>query len=190
MINLNLSKIEKSLGFKLKHNTFVLGFDTATTTGIAKIITTNTKLMIETSIIKIPSIPNDTEDKAVKYEECLGILLLMMREFKNSISQKNKHSILVLENSYLGFNAYTYGYLKVCLGIVYSNLYDYFEDVKIIFPLSARKMVGFKSILPKGTKSKEKKQEIMDFINKKMGLTITDDNEADSVMLALAGLKE
>jgi len=190
MINLNLNKIEKSLGFKLRRNAFVLGFDTASTTGIAKIITTNTKLMIETSIIKIPSIPQDTEDKAVKYEECLGILLLMMRDFKNSIKKKDKHSILVLENSYLGFNAFTYGFLKACLGIVYANLYDYFEDVKIIFPLSARKMVGFKSELPKGTKAKIKKQEIMDFINNKMGLELKDDNEADATMLALAGLKE
>ena len=190
MITLNLSKIEKSIGFKLKHNTFVLGFDTATTTGIAKIVTTNTKLMIDTSIIKIPSIPNDTEDKAVKYEECLGMLLLMMREFRDSIPQKNKHSILVLENSYLGFNAYTYGYLKACLGIVYANLYDCFEDVKIIFPLSARKLVGFKSTLPKGTKSKIKKQEIIDWVNTIMGLKIKDDNMADAVILALAGLKE
>ena len=190
MINLNLYKIEKSLGYKLKKNCFVLGFDTATTSGISKIITTNTKLMIETSIIKIPSIPNDTEDKAVKYEECLGILLLMMREFRDSIPQKNKHSILVLENSYMGFNTYTYGYLKACLGIVYSNLYDYFEDVKIIFPLSARKLVGFKTLLPKGTKSKEKKQEIIDWVNLKMGLKITDDNCADATILSLAGLKE
>ena len=60
----------------------------------------------------------------------------------------------------------------------------------IIFPTSARKLVGFKSALPKGSKSKDKKKEIMSFISNIVDEEVKDDNCADAIMLAFAGLKE
>jgi hypothetical protein len=75
-------------------------------------------------------------------------------------------------------------------GIIFAELFDNFEQIKIIFPLSARKNVGFKSELKKGTKSKDKKQEIINFVNNIFGTEEVDDNITDAIILALNGLKE
>jgi hypothetical protein len=190
MINKDIKKIESQLGYVLKRSTFVLAFDTATTTGVAKLITTNNKLSLDTFCLKIPAIPKDTENKSESYEEALNALLLMIRDFKQTLPKKKQKSILVLENSYLGFNAYTYGYLKGFMGLLYAELYDYFESIKIIFPTSARKQAGFKSSLPKGSKREEKKQEIINWINQKFDLELKDDNQAEALILGLCGLKE
>jgi hypothetical protein len=56
--------------------------------------------------------------------------------------------------------------------------------------MSARKQVGFKSQLKKGVKRKEKKKEIVNFVNTIFNTTIKDDNEIDAIILALCGLKE
>jgi len=190
-MKLQLVDIEKRLGFKLKQDAFCLGLDTASTTGVAVVYTNHKTIEIETSIIKIPPLPRGTEDKSEKYEECLDILINLVRDFKKTLDARNKNeTILVLENSYLGFDPWTFGFLKGCMGLLYAEFYDNFEKIKIIFPISARKAVGFKSILPKGTKSKEKKKEIMQFISNIVEEEITDDNCADALMLAFAGLKE
>lgn len=190
MVRIDHNKLEKNLGFKLKKNTFVLGLDTATTTGIAMIDVTSKKIEIETDIMKIPS-PQDSDNKSDEYQQKLELLLKWVREFKKRIIAKPKNKrILILENSYLGFNAWTYGFLKMFGGLIYAELYDYFEHIELIFPTSARKRVGFKSLLPKGTKSKDKKAEIMTWVSKMVEDEIKDDNIADAIVLALAGLRE
>lgn len=190
MIRIDHSKLEKNLGFKLKKNTFVVGLDTATKTGIAMIDVTSKKIEIEVDLMTIPAI-KDSEDKSDEYQQKLALLLKWVREFKKRIIAKPKNKrILILENSYLGFNAWTYGFLKMFGGLIYAELYDYFEDIRLIFPTSARKQAGFKSLLPKGTKSKDKKQEIMTWVSKMVESEIEDDNIADAIMLAIAGLKE
>ena len=190
-MKLQLKDVEKKLGFVLKQDTFCLGLDTASTTGIAIVYTNHKTIEIETSLIKIPPLPKGNEDKSAKYEECLSILLMMVRDFKKVLdTREKKNTILVLENSYLGFDPWTYGFLKGCMGLLYAELYDYFENILIIFPTSARKLVGFKSALPKGSKSKDKKKEIMSFISNIVDEEVKDDNCADAIMLAFAGLKE
>lgn len=184
MINITLKKLEKNLGLKLKKNIFVLGLDTASTTGICKLWIGEDKVRIETSIMKIPSLPKDTEDKSEKYEEALEMLLRIVRDMQKKLP---KGDILVLENSFLSFSPWTYGYLKGFMGIIYAVLFDSFKEIKIIFPTAARKKVGFQSSLKRGTKSKEKKQEIMTWVSNVIGKEITNDNEADAIVLALAG---
>jgi len=185
MIKLSLKKLEKNLGLKLKNPIIALGLDTASTTGICKLFINKDKVRIETSIMKIPSLPKDTEDKSEKYEEALEMLLRMVRDFKKDLV---KGHILVLENSFLSFSPWTYGYLKGFMGILYAELFDYFEEIKIIFPTSARKKVGFKSTLKRGSKGKDKKKEIMTWVSNVIGKELTNDNEADAVVLALAGI--
>ena len=112
------------------------------------------------------------------------MLLRMVRDMQKKLP---KGDILVLENSFLSFSPWTYGYLKGFMGIIYAVLFDNFKEIKIIFPTAARKKVGFQSKLKRGTKSKEKKQEIMTWVSNVIGKEITNDNEADAVVLALAG---
>ena len=192
MIKLSLKKLEQKLGFKLRKNTMCLGVDTASTTGLALISVIGSKVIIDYSIFQLPKIPKkiaDQMEKAEKYEQAMDSALNLIRDYKNQITVKAP-SILVLEQSFLSINPETFGYLRSLQGIFYSELYDSFDVIKIYLATVARKLVGFHSVLPRGTKSTEKKKEIMQFISKIIDTEIKDDNIADAILLALAGLKE
>lgn len=196
MIKLFLKKLERNLGLKLRKNVMCLGVDTASTTGLALISTFGNKVIINTSIFKLPSIPKkiaDQIEKAEKYEQAMDSALNLIRDYKKeNISFKNPeglHKILVLEQSFLFKNPETFGYLRGLQGIFYSELYDSFDEIKIYLPTVTRKLVGFHSLLPRGTKTDIKKKEICEWVSKVMGEEIKDHNIADSLLLALAGLK-
>ena len=192
MIKLSLKKLEQKLGFKLRKNTMGLGVDTASITGLALISVIGSKVIINYSIFQLPKIPKkiaDQMEKAEKYEQAMDSALNLIRDYKNQITVKAP-SILVLEQSFLSINPETFGYLRSLQGVFYSELYDSFDVIKIYLATVARKLVGFHSVLPRGTKSTEKKKEIMQFISKIIDTEIKDDNIADAILLALAGLKE
>lgn len=189
MVTLSIQKIEKQLGFKLKRNCYCLGIDVASNTGFSIIEINEKNLTINTEKVKFASISKATDKRAERYEEIIGETLLWIRKFKKKVYTKHKQTILVLENSYLGFNAYTFGFLKFLCGLFYAELYDLFTEIKIIFAISARKEIGFKSALKKGAKRKDKKQEIIDWLNAKIGMEIESDDIADSLILAIVGAK-
>ena len=189
-MNFEIKNLEKKLRFNLYKNCYVLGVDLASTTGLAVIKTTDKKLELDTHIVKLPSVDKD-EDKCDQYVEKIAMMLKWIREFKKGINPKDKtRSILVLENSYLGFNAYTFGQLKMMGGICFAELFDLFNVIEIIFATTARKEIGFHSQLKKGTPRKEKKLELVTFINSILGTEFDSDDICDAIILALAGLKE
>jgi len=186
-----IKEIEKKLGFKLKRNILSLGVDTASTTGLAILETDKKTLRIKTSTFKLPVIKK-TEELSDKFVEKLEFMLRTIRDFKKKEFTKKKanQTILVLENSFMGVNVVTFGLLRMLAGIVFAEFFDNFEQIKIIFPMSARKNVGFKSQLKRGVKREEKKKEIVNFINAIFDTQIKDDNQVDALILALNGLKE
>jgi len=188
---IKIKDIEKRLHFNLKKNTYCVGVDTASITGIAMLETDDKNLRVRTAIFKLPEV-NKKDELSDKFVEKLEFMLRSIRDFKKEqfACKKASKTVLVLENSFLSFNPVTFGLLRMLCGIIFAELFDYFEKIKIIFPLSARKMVGFHSQLPKGTKSKEKKQEIIDFVNCIFKSEETNDNITDALVLALCGLKE
>jgi len=189
-MNIKIKDIEKKLGFKLKRNTLSLGVDTASTTGLALLETDNLRLRIETSTFKLPTVKK-TDELSDKFVEKLEFMLRSIRDFKkNNLKKKASNTVLVLENSFMGINVVTFGLLRMLAGIVFSELFDNFEQIKIIFPMTARKEVGFKSQLKRGVKREEKKKEIINFINAIFDTQIKDDNQVDALILALNGLKE
>jgi len=189
-MNIKIKDIEKKLGFKLKRNTLSLGVDTASTTGLAILETDNLRLRIETSTFKLPTVKK-TDELSDKFVEKLEFMLRSIRDFKkNNLKKKASNTVLVLENSFMGINVVTFGLLRMLAGIVFSELFDNFEQIKIIFPMTARKEVGFKSQLKRGAKREEKKKEIINFINAIFDTQIKDDNQVDALILALNGLKE
>jgi len=199
-MNFKIKDIEKRLGFKLLRNTYVLGVDTASVTGLAILETDNKTLKIKTSTFKLPTVKKE-EELSDKFVEKLEFMLRAIRDFKKNEfgNKKASKTILVLENSFMGCNVVTFGLLRMLCGIIFSELFDNFESIKIIFPMSARKNIGFKSEIKrvKGATNKEKtqsrkdkKQELIDFINNIFGTKETDDNIVDAIILALNGLKE
>lgn len=201
MIKMSIKKLEKNLGFKIKRNVFCLGVDTASTTGLAMVSVDSKYIEVETDIIHLPVLSRKSAndmDKAEKYENAISRLTGLIKGFNYKIRPKMK-SIMILEQSYLQRNPETFGYLRCCQGLYYAHLHAHFNEIKIWLPGTVRKMVGFHSNITrqKGLTSKEKtqlrkakKQEIIDFVNNVLKSKITDDNEADAIMLVFAGLKE
>jgi hypothetical protein len=199
-MNYKIIEIEKKLGFKLKRNSYVLGIDTASVTGLAILETNDKYIRIKTETFKLPTVKKEDE-LSDKFVEKLEFMLRSIRDFKKTeFGQKKANKpILVLENSFLGCNVVTFGLLRMLCGIIFAELFDNFEEIKIIFPMSARKEIGFKSEIKriKGATNKEKiqlrkdkKQELIDFINNIFGTKEEDDNICDALILALNGLKE
>jgi len=187
----NLKQLERNLGYKVRDNIFCLAVDTATKSGIAILFINKGKLQIHTCLMELPKLSKDSESKAEKYEEHLREFVKLVDEvIIKSLPIYNKpQSLLVLENSFLKINVVTFGFLRALQGIVYAKLCDKFGEVKIIFPITARNLVGFQSTLPKGSTPKNKKKEIMKFISNIIEEPIKDDNIADALLLALAGIK-
>jgi hypothetical protein len=203
MITLNIKKVEKKLGRKLQKNSFCLGVDTAATTGLALITTTETDLILETDIFKLPILPRKIADqmiKAEKYEQSLDSMINLIREFKKKyetlLNTPRKDSILVLEQSYMFNNPETFGILRAEAGLMYSEFYDLFSEIKVWLATVVRKIVGFQSIysrsdlqhLKPGKRTEKKKLEIVNWVNNKLGTEIEDNNIADAVILSLAGI--
>jgi len=186
-----LKQLEKNLGYKVKDNVFCLAVDTATKSGIAILFINKGKIQIHTSLMELPKLSKESESKAEKYEEHLGEFVKLVDEviIKPLPVYSKPLSLLVLENSFLKMNVVTFGFLRALQGIVYAKLVDKFGEVKIIFPITARNMVGFQSKLPRGSKPKDKKKEIIKFISNIIEEPIKDDNIADALLLALAGIK-
>jgi Holliday junction resolvasome RuvABC endonuclease subunit len=193
----SLTKLQKNLGFKLdtEEYEFCLAIDTATKSGFALLSFNKNKVFIKTFALALPKLSKEIEDKAEKYEEHLAQFVeLIDKELISQLKYKKitekSIKLLVLENSFLKMNVVTFGFLRALQGILYAKLKPEFDEVKIIFPITARKLVGFKSTLPKGSTSKNKKKEIVKWISNIVEEQIIDDNIADALLLAFAGLKK
>lgn len=189
-MNFKIKDIEKRLSYKLQRKTYCIGIDTASTTGIAILETDNKNLKTKTVIFRLPTVKK-TDEMSDKFVEKLEFMLRAIRDFKQKEFVKNKatKTILVLENSFLGCNPVTFGLLRMLCGIIFAELFDNFEEIKIVFPNTARKQVGFKSQLKRGTKREEKKKELITWVNNIFGTKETSDDICDALILSLFGLK-
>jgi Holliday junction resolvasome RuvABC endonuclease subunit len=190
MINIKLSKLEKNLGLRLKTNIYCVGVDTASTTGVSFLTITDKMATFEWELFKLPVLPKKIQDqmiKAEKYESVLDFATVAIRELKKKC-KKTENGILVLEQSFLQMNPDTYGELRALQGIFYAELYDYFQEIKIWLPGTVRKMVGFHSVLNRSAERKDKKMEIVQWVNNVLGTKIDNDNISDAIILSLAGV--
>jgi len=190
MITIPLKKLEKNLGLKLKTNIYCVGVDTASTTGICFLTITDKLATFEWELFKLPVLPKKVRDqmeKAEKYGAVLDFALLAIREIKKQC-KKTDNGILVLEQSFMQMNPDTFGELRALCGIFYAELYDYFPTIRIWLPGVVRKMVGFHSTLKRSADRKDKKQEIVNWVNRVLGTKIDNDNLSDAIILSLAGV--
>jgi len=189
MISLPLNKLEKNLGLKLKNDAYCVGVDTASITGICFLTITDKIATFEWEIFKLLTLPKKIKDqmeKAEKYESVLDAAIIAIRDIKKKC-KKSTNGILILEQSFLQMNPDTYGELRALQGIFYAELYDYFPEIRIWLPGTVRKMVGFHSKLNRSAERKDKKEEIVNWVNNVSGTKLTDDNIADATILSLSG---
>ena len=179
---LSLKNVEAFLGEPLKTNTTVLGVDVSQhSTGIALIRTTDSYVIIE-KLLTI-TVPHNTV-----LLKSIDMFLSQITDFKRSVSQF-KLDTLVVEDCFFGQNVNTLKALARFGILVYAELRDVIDKAEFLMPSSARKRVGFEKSNKKA-KGHALKKEIVHYINigLEVKLKIKDNDKADAIILALAGL--
>jgi len=174
-----ISKIEETIGKKLKRKVVSLGFDIAKNhTGIAVITSLQSTLEI-TKLHKIDNIKGNVTESMEYY----------LAELNNFISgaKLKGYKIFVLEDSWYGRSVLTFKTLVRYGALTWRELKHIADLIYFISPSSARKKIGFK----KDTKSKKKaKEQVRDYINGIFKTELKDMDLTDGLALALSGLVE
>jgi Holliday junction resolvasome RuvABC endonuclease subunit len=181
MKKIQISKIENKLGKNLKRNTLVIGFDSSQhSTGISIIKTSNTNLIIEKlHLIKV--------SKDITKMDAIDLFIDQLDDFKTSLSGKYYFDKVPIENIYVGFNPQTGVYLARIGILVYDRFRKISKQTYLIYPSTARKLIGFKKS-DKKSKGKKLKEELIGYVNKILGLKIESEDIADSIILSLSAL--
>jgi len=175
--------VEKALGVKLTPNTICMGVDTAQhSTGIAIIRTTESSVILDN--IYIITIPSKTEIK-----DAIDLFVDQVERIKGEISKKYKLDKNMIEDCFFGRNVNTLKTLARFSALVYDRFKGLCKESVFILPNSARKKVNFKKS-HKSVKGPALKKEIIAYINTALKTKITNTDEADAVLLALAGLSK
>ena len=183
----------KKKSFSIRRDTLVLGSDTSEHgTGIAMVYTDDThiNIVLRTKI----SIKKGTEQEDA-LKEFIGYVQVLLAEVDDRMIYcrgKYKHTIIVLEDTFLGFgNPYVLKVLSRFGGIILMALSGLFQDMRIITPTGARSSIGFNSKVRKPTSKKETiKSIVMQHVRDVTGVEFTDNDICDAFVLALTGLME
>lgn len=162
-MNISVKKIEKVFGKKVIPFLSVLGVDTASRTGWARITTDPKQIHIDYSFIDVK-----TTDKYFKYDEYITVFSSLIRQ----------EDILVIEETYYGRNAQVFQLLSRLGAFVYTIAHlKGVKEKSFILASSARKNLGLQSIA--------KKEVVQAEFCKKLGLKIEDNDVVDAIILAL-----
>jgi len=173
--------VEKALGVYLKSDTICMGVDVAQhNTGIAIIRTTKSHVILD-SIYKL-SVPKNTE-----IMNTIDLFIDQVERVKSEISQKYKLDLNIIEDCFFLKNVNTLKCLARFSAITYDRFRGLTKESQFVLPTSARSKVNFKKSGAK-VKGPDLKKEIIAYVNKALGLEITDNDEADAIVLALSGL--
>ena len=186
---IKLDSVSAFLGVNLTPNRISIGADTASYhTAFAIMRTTDSYLILESlEKIEVPKLP-----KKVKIKQVLNNVDLFteqLDDLKNKWSQKYKFDYTKIEDCFYQFSIKTTKLLAYNGILTYDRLKRISNNASLIMPNSARKKIRFKASRPKLPKGKLKK-EIVRYINEALELKLTNNDEADSCVLALAGLLE
>ena len=170
----SIAKVEKRLNIKLKRNITTLGLDTASKTGYAIAKTDDKKLIIDVGFINIDV--SHIEDKYARNE-------FRYNAFYEAINSliASRFETVVVEDVFYSCNPLTLILLARIGAIAYSICKA--KGIKNIIwksAVSARKLLG----LP----CNKKKDVVQKFFCKKMNITLTNEDEIDSIILSIVGL--
>jgi len=187
---IKLETIETWIGKNLKRNVIVIGADTAVYhTAFAVIRTTDTYLILE-EIQKI-EVPKLSKKSTIKHVlDNVDLFTEQLDNLKNLFAQKYKFDYTQIENCFYSFSVKTTKLLAYNGILTYDRLKRISNNATLIMPQSARSIVGFKK--SKNAKGSQLKQEVVDYINNilDLKLKLKDNDQADSIMLALSGIIE
>jgi len=173
-----IKSLEKKLGKKLKRNLTVLGIDSASTAGMALLKVNSRSIDFTTQKLKF-----GTHKKGTPINSKLDTGIKAIQEYI-AFNIHKPMDLIVIENAYLNLNKYTYGLLRMLSGIFYCEFSEYSKDIVFYYPTEHRKITGFDSKKMKGDALKKLVVTWVEYL----GFGKLSHDEADAIMLALAGL--
>jgi len=178
LMQIKIKTLEKALGYKIKKNTFSVGFDTAEVCGVGLIVTTDKVAYIDWSVLVF-----DKSNIKNVYKE-------LARETNDILSQKC--NICIIEDTYLRmFGRFPQvNVLKKLTrfgGIVLANAINNDVEYEIVGATQARSKFKIKTT---GYGKGNSKQGVIEWIKNTLGIDLTEDNACDAIVLALLGVCE
>ncbi|MHA1754279.1 MAG: hypothetical protein ACTSYR_02050 [Candidatus Odinarchaeia archaeon] len=162
--------------FKIRtQNKFVLALDAASTTGWALVYCSKGFYKFFAGQLKL------SKDKEKFCDQLIQLSMTYKHAFKRLKSKRIK--VLVLEDTHLGINVHTFGYLSRLGGFIEGFLYYDFDQSILIKPTHARKILNIKG--------NARKEDIVSSINTLLGIKLQNNehNIADALVLSLAYLR-
>jgi Holliday junction resolvasome RuvABC endonuclease subunit len=184
--SLTIDELSDILDIELKKNCISLGFDVAErVSGIVILRTDNKNIYLDKNTIveiKNKGKGNLHNNIAEFYAKLFQLLL----EFKNTYKINKEEKIVIIEDCWFGQSVWTTKVLSKFATVVFLVFKDWTNNIPDpIQPRSARSKVGFNT--DKDSKLKIKEQ-IQNWLEDNLDITLEDDNEADAFILALCGL--
>jgi len=183
---IKIETVEALLEVKLARNKIAIGWDVSMrSTGIAVIRTSNDFLILD--ILEKIKIPQKVNDK-----DALDLFLDQLDIFAKKISQTYKIDFNVIEDCWMGQNVRTLKALARHSAFVYDRFRGLSRKQYFILPTKARGLINFEKS-NKNIKGDYLKKEIVNYINKALGIHLKknkDQDLGDACVLGLAGLTE
>ena len=169
-MKLKIADLEAKLGKKIKRNFSVVGVDTASTTGLGFIKTTDKDIEINWSIVSFEA--NTIQELYVQMYEEFGKFL------------DNSVKLVVVEDVFLGPSPSVTIKLARFGGLAIAHAINNNVPFATIGPTSARsKLFKIDRVKYKG----KPKEAVADYL-KSIGIVIDENNAADGIVLALLGI--
>lgn len=167
MITIKIETLQRKLKKPIKRNIKVLGLDVASKTGFAKIYVDQKNISIEYGSIDVKT--TDIYEKMNRYIE------EFLRLIDNSF-------LTIIEDCFVGINPKGSLQLAKLEGVAYTICRTVLPDKqpRFIQPLAARKLIG--------VPGKGKKYDVAIWLKKNLNLSITDEDAADAIVLAICGI--
>ena len=183
------STVESFLGTHLVPNIICIGADTAMYhTAFAIIRTTDAYIILESlDKIEVPKL-----GKKMTTEQVLNNVDLyteQLDDLKNKWSKLYKFDFVDIEDCFYQFSVKTTKTLAYNGILTYDRLKRISKKATLTMPNSARAKINYKKPQKKMTKT-ELKNSIIEYVNMALDTKITNQDEADSIVLALAGCVE
>jgi len=198
-MKLLISDVEKKLGKKIRKDSIAIGFDVAeANTGHCVLKSTQDEIIIESIGVIQTSTKEDTVNR-------MNSFLNSLEKLKQDWGKYKQFRIVVVEDCFMGANVFTLKHLCRFSALVWVTYHKECDSLIFLMPNSARSIVGFnknaqmkdtkleKKIISKGkNKGKEKKIDlkklVQEYLKETFGIDLTNSDQADAFVLALAGL--
>lgn len=178
---IKLNTLETKLYEPIIRNMIAIGFDVSMhKTGIALVRTTDNYLILEQ--VRTINVPRNN-----KLLDSVDLFLTQIKDFKNEIAQKYKVDLSIIEDCFFLKNANTLKTLARFGILIYDRFKDVSEATKFVLPTQARKKIHFKKS-DKSIKGKKLKKEIINYVNYLLETEVKDEDIADAIVLAIAGI--